>query len=221
VQQIAQVQDAFFTFEEHYSKQQRKNSSRLHYFFAYQQGDKQIQFHCLNTAWVSRLKEQPGQLLFPHFQLSHTQELPDLVVSVFHHPYAWLEPGNRREFRKLVESFSDVVLTGHEHDGDAYIRDSSLDEHVHYVEGAAFQAAGVDTGFNFVIVDPERRSYQALRFLKSGQIYKPDLIKDAAFVRNPSLLKQYFENKKYSRVQKGFATPRCSIFSPDQETARD
>ena len=29
-------------------------------------------------------QEQPGQLLLPHFQLSHTQELPDLVVSVFH-----------------------------------------------------------------------------------------------------------------------------------------
>ena len=196
VQQITQVQDEFFSFEKIYSTQDRQRRERLHYSHLFTIGNEKVVVHCINSAWVSRLKEQVGQLVFPaHFPINHGSELPSLVITVFHHPYPWLEVTNRREFRKLVESFSDIVLTGHEHDGDAYVRDSSMEEHVHYVEGAALQAAGVETGFNLIVVDTIERGYEVYRFLKTGRLYRSGSAKKTSFARNPSLLKQYFENR--------------------------
>lgn len=215
VEQLTNVQADFFDFERDYSKVERNKADRLYYSYSFQHQNKSVLLHCFNTAWVSRLKELQGQLLFPQsIQPVRPQTLPDLVVSVFHHPYAWLEATNGRQFLKFIESFSDIVLTGHEHEGDAYIRDSSSNAHVHYVEGSALQAPGAAEGFNFITADVKKMEYEVLRFLKKDgdSIYAPEPIQTTPFVRNPSLMKQYFENvpefKKYlCALESAFSHP--------------
>ena len=40
-----------------------------------------------------------------------------------HHPYGWLEPVNARALRAAIETASDVVLTGHEHNYERLTED--------------------------------------------------------------------------------------------------
>jgi len=48
----------------------------------------------------------------------------DLVVSVFHHPYPWLQADIAIAFRDHIEHNCDVVLTGHQHYDHAYVKQS-------------------------------------------------------------------------------------------------
>ena len=76
-------------------------------------GGNAIRFNCYNTAWMSQLKEQPGRLQFPVDALPVAERSPHLVVSLFHHPYGWLDSINARTFRHYIEQSSDFVFTGH------------------------------------------------------------------------------------------------------------
>src|SRR5207244_1418905 len=106
----------------------------------------------INTAWLSKLDQPAAQLMFPVERVARIVDDSDIAITIFHHPYNWMRPEDGREFRKFVESTSDLVLTGHEHDGTVYSRVSS-ESTTNYVEGAALQAAGVETGFHFIKLD--------------------------------------------------------------------
>lgn len=87
----------------------RRVYSRLYYDYQFEVGQKTVVFRCFNTAWISRLREKAGELLYPLDKIQKSGDEADVVVSVFHHPYNWLQPDNAREFRKHVESTSDII----------------------------------------------------------------------------------------------------------------
>lgn len=195
VEQIVAVQDEFFSFEEGYSGSHRKGSSRLYYSHRFSLGKLSILVHCFNTAWVSKIKEAQGQIVFPNqIKPAVPEERPTVSLSVFHHPYRWFDPGNGRQFQRSVEQISDVVMTGHEHDGDHFRRKSREGPEVAYVEGAAFDAKGLETGFNFITIDPEERSYEVTKFLRNDSVYHPSQTNRTEFIRNPQLGIYHFEN---------------------------
>lgn len=116
-EQMLKVQQAFFEFEALVSKE-APLKQRLCWTKKFDSSAGAILVRCFNTAWLSRKEEKAGHILFP------SQIIPDisdtdatLVLSVFHHPYGWFQPDNARAFRRAVETSSDIVLTGHEHDG--------------------------------------------------------------------------------------------------------
>ncbi|MGA9471556.1 MAG: metallophosphoesterase [Terriglobales bacterium] len=210
VEQILKVQEKFFEFEE-LTWKPHPLGSRLFWTREFESSSGQILIHCFNTAWLSRKKELPAQLFFP------IQIVPDisssdsdavLVLSVFHHPYGWLQPENARSFRRLIETSSDIVLTGHEHDGEAYARTSGSGANVNYVEGAALQAPGVDTGFNFVKADLAAQTYQVRAFKWEQKIYVPQDIAAGMFARNQALLEhQFLNNKDFKEYLDEIGTP--------------
>lgn len=82
----------------------------------------------------------------------------ELEVSMFHHPYGWLEPQNAREFKVFVEERSDLVLTGHEHVSDAYIKIRPNGDADTFLEGRAmWDTRETETGLNVVLVDGEAK----------------------------------------------------------------
>lgn len=106
-------------------------------------GEHNIVFRCLNTAWVSMLKERVGQILFPLQAIPTVEGDADLVCTVMHHPYGWFEPNNRRTLKRMLETSSDLVLTGHEHESEIYSKTASDGTVTNFVEGEvdAFNAA--------------------------------------------------------------------------------
>ena len=201
VEQMLKVQRTFFEFEALIWRT-HPQKERLFWARELESSAGKLLVRCFNTAWLSREKEQPGQLFFP------VQIVPDLsgtdaalVLSVFHHPYGWLNPENSRAFKRQVETSSDVVLTGHEHDGEVYSRSSSAGANVNYVEGAALQAKDVKTGFNFVKVDLSGKRYEVRLFEWAKDMYEPMTKTVEVFTRNQALLEHQFVNNSEFSVQ--------------------
>jgi predicted MPP superfamily phosphohydrolase len=155
-----------------------------------------ILFRCFNTAWMSRLKEDERRLYYPVEVIDEDGDRYDLVLSLLHHPYNWLHPDNARAFRKIVENTSDIVLTGHEHEFDYYVKATIGHENPAYVEGGVLQKKGdAKSSFNIVLIDTDRRKRRVVQYTWSGELY--DCTKESdwqTFERSPSLKSRMFEN---------------------------
>jgi Calcineurin-like phosphoesterase len=76
----------------------------------YEEGGRRILVRCLNTAVLSQLRESPGELQFPLHGIPELKGDADFALTVFHHPYPWLAPDNRRELQRRVESSQSPTL---------------------------------------------------------------------------------------------------------------
>ena len=116
---------------------------------------KSINFHCFNTAWLSRKNEIQSELYVPTECLTGTTP-PDalLSVAVFHHPYNWLDAGNYRGLKTFVETNADLILTGHEHEPGSSRRQGFNGEQMDYLEAPALQELKHDSsGFHLMCLD--------------------------------------------------------------------
>jgi len=199
------VQDAFFAFEELVSPK-ASTGNRLSWTREFSGTSGKVAVRCFNTAWLSQRKDVSGQL---HAVVADAEVADfDLVLTIFHHPYNWLQPENARAFKKIVETTSDVVLTGHEHDGDAYAKVSTAGATTNYVEGAALQASGVDNGFNFVKIDLGARVYQVYEFRWAKDMYSTKAPSSLPFTRNQNLLEHRFvNNQSFKKSLEDVGTP--------------
>lgn len=117
-----------------------------------------INFHCYNTAWCSlksESKSQIGKKIFPvhYVEKILQEENNDLTVSIFHHPYNWLNPDNMRAFRDFVENTSDIILTGHEHsERNIKSQDLSRKKENFIFQGAVFQNSEDESDSGFKII---------------------------------------------------------------------
>ena len=136
-----------------------------------------ILFRCYNTALGSMQHEKPGSLAVPHILLDGNvpQKSYDYIVSIFHHPYNWLSQYNIRTFRKYIDSTSDLILTGHEHDADNYAKYTRQGESTMYLEAPAFQEHGSEeySGFNMVWVDLVGQKQKIETFSWNKNLFEP------------------------------------------------
>ncbi|HXP79015.1 MAG TPA: metallophosphoesterase [Verrucomicrobiae bacterium] len=216
IQQLLKVQKKFFEFESAFCNREIKNpSEQVAWTFTFDFSGTRISVRCLNTSLFSKLKETGGQLYFPLKAIPVEEGDSDIVISMFHHPYGWLAPDNSREFRRRIESQSDVVLTGHEHDGDSYTRITHTGDETSYVEGAPLQA-DVVTGFNVILINLSENAYQVCPYHWAKELFEPGPSEARVFVRKQSLISSRFENtpefsKYLDDVGTGFSHPDRSL----------
>jgi hypothetical protein len=196
VRQIVSVQEGFFEFQRSMETPGKHlPHSPLVYSYVFPVVDKKIQVNCFNTAWVSTNPEIPGQLVFPTAAIDIKTELAELVISAFHHPYNWLSPENGRSFRNHVESTSDVIMTGHEHESSIYVKQYSDSATAQYIEGAILQGSSKDpSGFNVVVVDTGAGMYEAFLCQWEGAAYNQSSCGVNQFVRNKLVCRSVFRN---------------------------
>ncbi|RLL50502.1 metallophosphoesterase, partial [Mariprofundus sp. EBB-1] len=145
----------------------------LFYQYIFDLDGDQVEINCINTAWVSLRHETPGTLYFPmdcHPELEHNSSI---VISVFHHPYQWLAPNNAREFREKIESYSDMIFTGHEHTSTKSVIERDDGPRMSYIEGGALHDThyGSESTFNAIVVDIEGRKQKFSRMKWDGHKY--------------------------------------------------
>lgn len=133
------VQEEYFEFQDTISDGTGNLGPRiLHTHKDIVLGRRRVRFHLFNTAWMSRLREKPGELLFPDTDEGPPESGGDLEVSLLHHPYNWLQPNHGRTLRKYVSKRSHLVLTGHEHEPAQELRITAEGGAQEYVEGGVF-----------------------------------------------------------------------------------
>lgn len=152
---------------------------------------KVIRTYGYNTAISSSDPEVQGELFFPVSKLVQNNDFPDIAISCFHHPYGWLESNNARELRKFIESTSDLILTGHEHESGYYNKlDIANDTNMYYLEGAVLQDHNDDrnSGFNSIVLDVNNKVIKNFKFKLKNNSYETDNL-------NPEW--QEFKKNKY------------------------
>lgn len=159
-------------------------------------GSKTITFNAYNTAWMSQMHELQGSLNFPYSFIPDEDAASDLVVSLFHHPYNWLESVNARVFRTSVERNSDLILTGHEHESDQYVKTNRRSgETNEYVEGAVLQDSKTqESGFNAILIDLETEKQKFFHGTWTGKLYATAAVNAAwqDFQRNKNRTRNEF-----------------------------
>lgn len=192
VDQCTLPQGAYFEWEQKISfggGARKVYVDKLSGEFCAQSGGERVVFYCFNTAWASQC---PERSVIPIPQAMLPEAKPDAVLSIslFHHPYPWMEPNSGKTFRKEVEHFSDVILTGHEHDPDQVRKVSSVQKsEVTYIEGGLLQDSHTKaaSSFNLVLLDSGKSQQKCATFEWSGDHYSTsDVPEWQPFSTNPA-----------------------------------
>lgn len=139
---------------------------------------KLLEFDCLNVSWVSKLEEEPGRLYFPVARYSENNlEHADVRFVVLHHPLNWFSQNTYRPFRTFIRKVANIVISGHEHQGNiGLITDAETDTSA-FVEGCVLQGDKrdlTDSSFNVVVVDLGLGQFASTRFNWNGIRYAAD-----------------------------------------------
>lgn len=145
----------------------------LYYEYRLHHGGETVRFLCCNVAWLSRLHDIQGKLYFPGDALPDSAEQDALVVTLLHHNSNWIEANAARRFRERVEAVSDIVLSGHEHEGSYRTQDLGSGAHNIIVEAPVLQdSADPDSsGFQAFALDTRARKQKFRRWAWDGQVY--------------------------------------------------
>lgn len=178
VEVCTEGQLVFFNFLDSVETNKRQIGSagyhkQLYYEYEMEILDERITVLCCNTAWLSEINENQGDLFFPSEAIPTDTSSSSLVISAFHHPYNWIEANAARKFRRSIEAVSDIVLTGHEH--ESYRRTQEVDggQHNTYIEGGVLQESNdaSSSAFNAIVIDTNDRKQKFAHFKWNGTAY--------------------------------------------------
>jgi hypothetical protein len=154
---LLSAQDDFWKFSNKFGPTPSDWKDRLCSFRTYDLCGRTVRVNLYNTAFLSQRIEK--QMLALPQSLIETAILPDpsadLTISLHHHPEGWLEANFKKFFRKVLETTSDLVFTGHEHDDDYYLKESLDGTNVTYIEADALQDKDrpSKSAFNCLLID--------------------------------------------------------------------
>ena len=163
-------------------------------------GPERLQFILYNTALLSQRKEEQGQLSIP-IEIVRGQATVDtgsaITVSVYHHPYSWLQADIGIAFRNLIENTSEIALTGHQHSDHAFVKHALTGERLLYSEGDVFYEPGKpnESGFRVILVDLQQARTRAVSHRWNGTYY--GVVNDSDW-------------KAYTRTALGLALPAAT-----------
>lgn len=177
-----------------------------------------VRIRCLNTSWLSTTNEQRGSLLV---YIPHSEEVLNdrLTVTLMHHPYAWLETENARRTRRIIEHTSDVILTGHEHAGDAYSKRTIRSNRNEYIEGAALQGntPDIELGFNILLIDPATSLLRTTLYTWNGAFFDSSDAGDWVSLER-SILKQTLPFQNLKSFASTLTDPGANFYHPAKES---
>ena len=198
--QCLDVQKNFFEFVSQFNDDEAKfpDKPEIFYRLGFQIEDKQVDFNCYNTAWLTQLIESPGKLLMPDFLLgeANKKSKADITFSVFHHPENWLSPNNNNYFHDLIAETSDIAISGHEHTSNKTLElQIGKTTSTQILRAAAIQDRDKPntSTYDVILIDLEKRKERIDSYQWSDDSYSRINRADwFDFVKNKALAKQSF-----------------------------
>ena len=171
------IQKSFFTFRDALENRPDVDDDKLWRTSRFEVEGKNIEFDCLNISWVSKLEEDPGKLYFPvgRYEGKVTEDA-DVRFVVIHHPLNWFNQSIYRQFRTFVRKIANIVVSGHEHQGNAGLISDAETATSAFVEGCALQGDNhdlSDSSFNLVVLDLNLRQFISTRYSWDEKRYAP------------------------------------------------
>src|SRR5262249_13201558 len=87
----------------------------------------------------------------------------------------WFGQSVYRPFRSFVRQLADILVTGHEHQGNVGINDDAESEKNTYIEGCVLQPDNkklTNSSFNVISIDLESSQFSATKFTWNGKRYE-------------------------------------------------
>lgn len=111
-----EAQKNYFAFEADTRILQPVFEDRLWKEYELQVGDGILRISSINAAWMSRLHEVAGQLVFPIQNYAEQLEAPcNLRLALIHHPLNWYCQQTYHPMRSALKIHCSAILSGHEH----------------------------------------------------------------------------------------------------------
>ncbi len=172
------IQAAFFKFRDSIEDSPNVKDDKLWRTTHFQVGDKTVAFDCLNISWTSQLKEEPGKVYFPveRYSAKTLDPPPSVRIVVMHHPLNWFGQSIYRPFRVFVRQLADILITGHEHQGNVGINTDAESQKSTYIEGCVLQGEESklkNSSYNVINIDLEFSQFSATKFTWKGDRYEP------------------------------------------------
>jgi calcineurin-like phosphoesterase family protein len=135
------IQQAFFQFRGSLESSPIVDDDKLWRTTRLTIGNKVVAIDCLNVSWTSELHEEPARLYFPldRYTAKALEPTPDLRIVVMHHPLNWFAQSMYRPFRTFIRQVGDIIITGHEHQGNVGTNIDAETAKSTYIEGCVLQ----------------------------------------------------------------------------------
>jgi len=169
------VQEPFFDFCAGLQDVQQEPVDKLWQVLSFDLDGKRVVFDVLNVSWVSRLHEEPGGLTFPYERYHAVEnQVADLRILVMHHPLNWFSQSVYRPFRSFVRKVANIIITGHEHQGNAGENLDTESAHSAYIEGAVLQGHHdlTDSSFYLLEIKLDEAQYCSTRYRWNKSLYE-------------------------------------------------
>jgi len=170
------VQSEFFSFRDTWGPADVAHKDELWVTYSFDIGGYKVLFDVINVAWMSRLHEEQGKLVFPVKRYEKlTGESSAIRIAVMHHPLNWYNQATYRPFRRLVRTLARIIITGHEHEQNVGENIDTETEHSTYVEGGVLYARDgkSQSSFNIVEIDMSEGMYASELHVWNGSMYVP------------------------------------------------
>lgn len=122
---------------------------------------RRIKVFGLNVAWLSKIKEKYGELVFPSqgYEDRFRASTANLNIVLMHHPAHWMVQHSFHSLKSLFQKDNTLVLSGHEHVSGGYEIRSAEAEYVSIEAPALVPEKSDDkAGFNVLEIDLDQRS---------------------------------------------------------------
>lgn len=176
IETCTSIQKAFFHFRKTLEENDATEDDLLWRSSRFKVDGKILGFECLNISWVSNLHETPGYLYYPvsRYQVKQSDDV-DIRFLVLHQPLNWFSQSMYRPFREFVRQLSDIVISGHEHQGNVGIIDEAESDKSAFVEGCVLQGRKdlLDSSFNIMAIDLTQRQFKSTQHYWDGTRYTP------------------------------------------------
>ncbi len=135
-----------------------------------------IRIFGLNVAWLSKIKEKYGELVFPvqRYEDRLKTSTASLNIVLLHHPAHWMAQPSFHALRALFQNNNTVVLSGHEHVSGGYQIRTTNAEYVSFEAPALVPEKFSDkAGFNILEIDLDQRTGVCQTHYLDGAVEDP------------------------------------------------
>lgn len=176
IETCTKVQSNYFNFAKNFNQPEVNDISKLFWQQEIELNGNKIVISGLNAAWMSRLSEGQGQMVYPIREFDrHLQVDASLHLALVHHPLNWYSQAAYQDMRKRLRLSCTAVLSGHEHEGNVGKIEETLSGSSLFFEAAALQPheANVEPGFSMHMFDISEKQISSQAFqISRGVVQK-------------------------------------------------
>lgn len=145
-------QSSYFDFQSQITDRVPIAKHKLWNEYEFTISGKILRVSAINAAWMSRIPEQQGQLVFPIELFNKVLgEQSDMRLALLHQPLNWYCQKSYHPLRQSLRTHANIILSGHEHLSSSGTINDTHDGSSLYFEAGALQPDEIDISPSFSV----------------------------------------------------------------------